>query len=1416
MFDQVATASEAVTQVTKNFDQSPKDLRNQSTKFKIDTSVHYENFNGFLPMFSSPLSHGTNNLDQNSERKPSNAMKPIQDPVKNRTFKIEDDLTYSAEARILLNLPQSMKNRRSFDLQESQNNFELLKVKNDTPAVANYPDFYESPTSDESDSGRRNNSGQTSRDKAKSVEDYASDYDGNFDSEQERSYDRYYSYGLAKGKKKAAQEEEKVRGDYRQQGSVNYNGHGQSAPTAPTLPRTTPEESSRDSKNQKESYDNVASPSSNVKTRHRFSRPVVVAEPNGYDFNLKFEQSPRILSPPTKDYQLTSRNLEFPSTEMSDRYSIYNREGRFRDYDQSEDSRDLSEDSTDYMEYTERPRRVQKNRRRPYSLGSSRKLPKEHRGSQDESMEFEEQSRRQRTKSHRHRGKGYAEIEEDKRRGRHEQHREEMRYDGRTTSTSQQMGSNSQQGSRLKTSNSWSQVTPNIEISHSSGIEIDPFGKPKYLVPMKVNLVPVANFDHATALGNSQGFDVSNAVMQNYAAAVNPLSSTATSFIETQHSSLDHNLPKNIQEDHSKSSTPVPDIIVGQSAFQSPMHALVLSHGNDPGKLSTNLRPHYLSTTMAPLFAVTPTLNTQSLALQAAPTTVTPRPAYMTTPSSVSNFQQMSGGHGSSGVPHLIIPQPTLQTFSGLLQTPAQSNPEFTVQVNPHGLQGQNPINHGALQVQPTVSPIPQAVTRVTLLPADVQGKVNQPSTNFLASASLAVGQANHDQLANGSIYLQNHYGQQAIKPHLDDGFYQMLKSTDLTPKTKTYLQTAHVVPAILHPLTTLSNVPQNVQQLLSGQQAGQNYLLQRPRDQSQQHRIQSAASDNTLQQLQLQLQKNQMFKDPRLPALTFQNVDNIGSYSNSNYNLVNTASNPPRLVNNAHLPNVGTTNVEIVNPNIKPSPIDTTVTNAYQNVHYPSAVLTTPIPLFSTTSFVTARPALVSTTTMEPTSFHNFVDSLTKIGVKTNQPSPNDLRAEQNQERPVFNPINFVPNLDIVKNQNALNSKLHSSEPLQQNLKLVPVIPGGNFFKPSYTAQNELLSKPKLTSDLEKYAEEMFKESLKTIYNSQKWNNDRRIPGGGNNLSEVIDLTKLKNEIQKLKASISDSKYNTDTQEAHQSETRLRTTSAEQKKPDQILAALEQVLKSQPSDPMYKYHGKNKSRHRHRPSSSERSKPSQLKDFLTPPPRTTPYYSKGSFQDKPGKKRPGSGSTRFNGRFNGHRNQKHRHSSKKPGGLEASASTLDIVSHGDGPRFRNDHHRIYEQDDYHGHFHSDYRKGNSFDNYPSFTTPGPETSLMNKIAKSNQIMNGKDIDFSHPRVHNLLGLLMKNKQLPLRESQTYFPEKEQPRQFFEEEKQWQQHQYYDDTLRNFLLQNSDSNVYSNTNQNVGGNRRIRVSNDAA
>ncbi|XP_024940128.1 protein PF14_0175-like [Cephus cinctus] len=1486
--DQVAVASQDTTRTLKTAKNSHiKDPIFFEGKQILDsTTVHYENSNGFIPITPTNRQRETLNLKNKNitEKDIVDSLNSTSDGQNKIHDDLENDPAYSTEARFFLSLAQNLWNRRSFDTEENPDEFELLKVKNDTPAVANYQEFYEKYQTDSSRADDfDNNSGRSYvanyerdrkpptniRDRVRNIQNYMTSYTSNVQHPSGNPYDRFYSYNnLKDSQMKDNHQHEKVHNNYYAQDSHGYGdqrGSGGSRQTVAPIPLKINYDTTETVKKPK--LYSVREPSSTVKNRHRNSKPVIVVEPSDYKMNVKIgSQSTRSQASVAAPYKTSSSASDSVQDDSAKHYAheaLFNRDDGHH-YDRTEESKDFSEENAEYFEITERPRKVHKSRRRPYVSETSRRLPKEHRGITEEIFEAEVPKKRpnaSKSKAHRHRPKSNIWIDEDNRSQLQEESSEERNYDARAKGRfNVDITDTKFQNSKSNAVNSWTHLTPNLEISHSSGIEIDQIEKPKLIVPVKVNLVPLGKFDHATALGNSQGFDISNAVLQNFVTA-NPVINTVTPVVNTPQSVISHNLPpqntqKNVQnvQNHNyvvgtpaSAGSPVSDVIVGQSSFHNPIQAVLVPEQNVQSKYSENLRPQYVHSTVSPVYAVTSSgpSSLQNIPVSNFQSSVTPRPTYTATANIASNVQPMAvnQAQGIHAGPHIVISQATQQPFANYAQANGPFPLNQNIQVNSNGLHGQNLIsnenrNAQTVQIASTI-PNPHVISNINLLTAESQTKRQQTSLDangqYFTSAGHSVsnnGQKHTNGYENnGNFYLQSNVP--IIKPQLHENFYQSFRDDNLTPRIKTYVQNAHLAPTqVLQHAGNLNNlnfnnpnafVPteQNVQNFQNF-----NFSGQKNRDQNQQ--ILKAANDifeNTLKQLQ-QLQKSQNVKTNRAPNQSYRTNDNVGS--NSIQNSANAFSPTSGNFARAQLPNVGRQNVEILNPNIKPSPIDLTLFNPFESIgNYPT-LLSTPIPIYSTSFAVTSKPIL--STTVESIGLQKYVDSLTEIGAKANS-AKLDLKGSASQnhgaERPLFNPINFVPNVDLIKNQRLLNSKLALNEPLLHNLNLVPLVPGGNFFKNSFGSHTDLFNKPKLTSDLEKYAEEMFKESLKTIYNSQKWNNDRQAQQD-KNITDSIEVSKLKNEML-FKNSFPDIKQSKEILEAHFSENKLRAVDvskqSEQKKNlndakktesqnvdvDQLFKNDFKIHSPESKEPIHIYYD--------RPQNGPNRPPSDLgqsifgngnsndyrnknfpNHFLTPP-KPNSFISKSPFHDKVVKKRPGPGQgpnpLRFNNFEKGNSRPISRPNGQKPFNSDVAASN-NLGIHVEGPRFEAFQGRPpYESDN--GNFesrpkpYSDYSQNSKdFTTYPTLTTSTPELEHFaspNKLKKSNHEI----YDINHPRTQNLLGLLMKNKQLPSGNSENYFRDRDELKHYFENEKRRLQLQFYDDSLKNFQKKSDKS-----------------------
>lgn len=400
---------------------------------------------------------------------------------------LENDPLYSSEARILLDLANLNANRRSFDTDSQYNEFELLKVTNDTAPVANYQEFYE---------------------------------DGYSAPESDLP-------------------------DYKK--SVGFNGYNPDPKKSrkPSTPvRTQP--------NQRENLE--------MKTdnRQRQFRPVVVVDPATYKVDLGFggaTVSPQLANVTPIPASSTPTSLQYRKTD----------DGTSRHYDRGQQSKGSSHE--DYSD-NERLRKLQKSRRRPLH-DSSRKLPKEHR--EEDSYESGEGRKRP-------------------------YHRYKPRYRSRKrpnwNDDDRYIDEDDSREDRRQNSNkhAWSQLDANLDHSQQSNYQVNQIEKPKLVPLVPFNIVPVGSFDHASALGNSQGFDVSNAMFHGLVPGTTLLS-TAAPILSTAQSLLKSGAKSNFGI-----ITPTSDVILGQNSIHNPVQTVFISQSKaQNGK------------TVAPIFAVTTT-----------------------------------------------------------------------------------------------------------------------------------------------------------------------------------------------------------------------------------------------------------------------------------------------------------------------------------------------------------------------------------------------------------------------------------------------------------------------------------------------------------------------------------------------------------------------------------------------------------------------------------------------------------------------------------------------------------------------------------------------------------------------------------------------------------------------------------------
>ncbi|XP_016836954.1 homeobox protein 2 isoform X2 [Nasonia vitripennis] len=1206
VLDQVAIP----TKIINEFLQKP--VRNLPSKKYVaneeveSSTIHYENANGFVPLIVSTqpyeLKHNRRNLIQYDA---------INKTKKNTPKIIKKNSTFPEETRIFFTTPNTGENRRLFQIDDNQNEFELLKVNNDTPAVATYNSFIDhSRNNYKSDrSNSEINYGKSlrtkDRERGKRIQNYMDSYD--VASEDGRQYTHSE---VDKNNKKALYQQEKNH-HYSEASTTSYG-------TQKISPQTN--------------YGTMTSTMSSIKAftpkvdkneAYRFNNPIMV--------NEKFRGQSLPSTAFTSNHNGDKKDkFDRATLENRESESLSQIEGTSRNYD-SANFRDFSDENLDYMEEMDKPRRVQKtSKRRPYRFDSSRKLPKEHREIYGDSYDDQGRKRANKPKSRqKQKSKPIEVVNED------DPYEKEEQFEGDENNRNNQQHFNG--------GNTWNQVAPNVEVSHSNGYEIDQIEKPKlHIVPVNI----LSNFDHATALDNSQGFDITNAMFTGFVHEA-PLVSTATPLISSSPNYLNRNsIPSSTSKSSTSISTPVPDVIVGQSSFNNPIQAVLM-----PNKLQQNMLNQYMQSTVSPtLFAVTP------------------RPGFLAS-STISPSLQQILNQVQSSIPinqHIFNAQPTQQTYANLLQ-PIHSNANNQIYVNANSDQGQNFYQFKNSQSATSTSNSESNESQ--------HKKFNVNNGQFVASASLSVGNNQHSQTRNKNAIKRNNYRSNNQNQNKNNNDNIQRNQQKKGQGSSNFVQPT-VVPAILH--------------------TGTNEGL-----------------DNSMKQLQYNIKNN------RYQLTSISSIDNAGGASN-NVNAINNLIDP---IQKAQLPLLEATNVEIVNPNLN--------ANAYAINQVPATLVTTPIPIFTTTGFIASKQAFTSTT-QEP------------LGA----------------DRALFNPINFVPNYDLIKSQSVLNSNVvPNNQFVQQNLNLVPVVPGGNFYKHSQGAQIDLANKPKLSSDLEKYAEEMFKESLRTIYNSHKWNNDPRSPG---NISLVdnSDLAKLRNELLRIKNNIRDSKIPKDVLEAHHTENKFRTV-----RPD---SSIEQNFKN------HKQHSKGQHHHlhHHHHSHHQRHKP-EISDFLTPP-RLNSFISKSPFHDKPPKKRPNQSHGQGHGP---HPNFSHENSRLRP-----RQGIVSTKSKGEEPQASTIVDYRYSIRQHHNQ--PDYQSGQSY-NYPTFTTSLPESDHFRSSAEYRS-SEGDFYDINHQRTHNLMGLLMKNKQLPPGTQGNYYSDSQAINKAFHEENQRMQSQAYEDALRNF------------------------------
>lgn len=1239
MIDQIAVATEKNDSVSAI-----------ASPLEDSTPVYYQNSNGFVPMinYDSSKSSQPNNsppLIINETERPASSDFPA---------KWTNDAVFSTEARLLLSLPNSRSDRRSFSVQEAQKDFEILKVNKETPAIANYHEFYENLQKNLRTNGRdvwskRNTTSTTrTRDRIKQIDEY---FNHNLDHRKLNNHNRYPQNSNPPediNQKPSIFEPEKVHNNYPQYAASNGPF---SYMTPSKMPFASPDLITTNDRK------NIVS-----KNYHQNSKPVVIPEPIDYKVESQY------------DFQQSSPDFSTRNPYTSQKYETTESENRY------ERKEDYSDGTSDYLEITERPRRVTKSRRRPYNSEGSRTPPNEHRD-----VEELKKTNSGRTRS---RGRVKTNYWTDERDQRPEEPAEEHKNQPESPINPEVTD---HRQNILNEPNGWSQVAPNVELSQSNGYEINQMDNTNLLVPINLNLVPLSNFNH-----------VSNPGVSGMITATPLITSTASPLISTGSSML---LPKFSQNSLKNYGYPnaIPDVIVGQNTFSNPMQAVLLPQMTVQNKYSPNMKTQYLASTVSPMFTISQPL---SPTVRGIHSTQTPNP---TSP-------------GNSYAPSLFLPQSTMQTY---LQTPMNTG-NYNIYVNQRGA----PRDH---EEQPTA---PTSNTKYGEESADKRNRYQGSNGQILTSASYSVSQngqtrgnikANnidtdtdndHDRINDNNS--ENKY-RSASPNNNGRGNSNKRPNPEIQENAYQVIRGAQVVPIIhTNGIAGVDLINQNYGQIHQAQSVAQpTYINQNNWRQLQQLQVHDANNKN---------------------GNRYQNIygiDSLGSTTNNNANTANTIRNG--YMEQAQLPVVGMQTVEIRNPNIniKPSPVDLTMVNPLEAInHYGAAVLTTPIPILSTTAgFLSPRPIITSTP--ESISIQGYVDSLTQIGT-------------HNQQSNVFNPMNFIPNWDLIKSQTTLN-KVHMPRPLPQHLSLVPIVPGGNFDKHSPTAQVELITKPKLSSDLEKYAEEMFKESLRTIYNTHKWNSDKKV----RNLTDadIAELERLKSDLGRFKAAMTGK----DILEAHHSETKFKAVEPGHgsKSTGLTAAAIEQLFKSD-----FKVNGPTENH------SSQDGKPGRpreqirLSDYLTPP-KVSSHSSK--YHDSPGKKRP-KGS-----RYEGIKSRPHSKPKSRPLSPDTAARNHIVYSHRRPPHDRS-------------HSHKGYKKTQKFDDLPTFTTSSPEII---KGFSDDKSYRSDYMDINHPRMHNLLGLLMKNKQLPRSGNLNYYNDDQEMKRDLEEERRLPEDFFFDD-LGNF------------------------------
>uniref|UniRef100_A0A6V7JIN4 Uncharacterized protein n=1 Tax=Bracon brevicornis TaxID=1563983 RepID=A0A6V7JIN4_9HYME len=1215
--DQIGIASEVFTESS---------VKTEDSLHGHHTNDAHENADKFVPITDcqeAVTSHPKNTLS---------AMKNEIDERNSRNLNVAtNDLDAnsisSPGVRFLLTIPNTESNRRSFDTHQNQRAFEILKVTNETPTIANYHEFY---------NNLKNNLNIKNYDNPVFNQDTISSQK----KERMRIINEYFN---AQARPSATQGEN----------SYWYKNQIRPSQLNDALAKTSIFEPEKVKHNSQQDED---------RNQNKFYHRDVV--------------------PRTKSNIYSSSNYEQNMSE--DRY------------DKKED---YSDENSDYSESTEvPPRRSQKHKRRHHHHhqgSSSKRLPKEHRDGSD-SGELKKLNTHGRTKS-RDRTKSIDWSEEY-----HNSFGDDVSNEN-ISNNKQQISKNrkkplSSQNS-MNQEQTWNQISPNIEFSKAHGLEVSQIDNPNLLVPnfMNLNLMPMSNQNtHGSNFPlHNNGF--SNSVV---GTTMSPIMSTTPSMI------LQNVSPQNLL-DNSRYNNLVPDIIVGQNTYQQPVHTVLLPQFNMNNEYTSNIRTPYLTSTMAPIFTIsqpfTPSMhNVQSTAIpktsadknQNGPQIFLPQASPTTTS---YNYLMNSGSHQTNLGQNNQLPK-LVNFYKPMSGNQGAKNSVLNTKIRSYGNENNsnNDDRNSENYNDNRNSENENDHRDVTYDENGNDNKYTLSSTNM-----------NHN---NFHLNMNN---QQFPRSQLQTSIYPIMGGSQFVP---TVIQNNdHINPInqnngnLFNPQLSISHSPSIVH-------------IPKKFNQLQLMNIANNFHDNIRHQ---QTQINDAYNN-RGRYQNSYTYDNVGSTSNQNSNAADNGKIYSPLVEQAQLPVIGMDNVEIKNAgmDIKPSPLDLTLTNGIDNINsYPTTILTTPIPILSTTTgFITSGPIMTSTPSAGFNTMSNYINSLGQVGFNNNQQF-RQLDSTTKQQS-TFNPMNFIPNWDIINSQKLLNSKGHMPKPLAQHLELASALPGGNFDKHSPQAQMELVKKPKLSSDLEKYAEEMFKESLRTIFNSHRWNSDKK----SRNLTEsdIAELEKLKSDFSRLKAAMMAHNNGKEILEAHHSETKFRTAQPG-KKIKTNEAALKELLKSDfDGDGHTDYHRFPSNGRINRPRVKDRNR---INDYLTPP-KINSLIAKGTHMDNNDRKRPIGRGPRFEN-IKSRPKTNHRQS---PIDIPISSQTM------------NTHQRQYYDE-----INNDYQSSQHFDHYTTFSTPSSRSEAQDGHASYDEFHDNipTSLDFNLPKTHNLLGLLMKNKQLP-------------------------------------------------------------------